>query len=108
MRLKIVWPGKTKNREWRALQEFYLERIRRLEPCALVEPAAAKGLEDRFADKIKEIEAKNLEKHLADNYIICLFDRGKEMTFSHELCRVALLEQIYRALTIRSGKHYAK
>jgi len=30
------------------------------------------------------------------------------MTFSHELCRVALLEQIYRALTILKGKRYAK
>lgn len=30
------------------------------------------------------------------------------MTFSHELCRVALLEQIYRALTVLKGRHYAK
>jgi 23S rRNA (pseudouridine1915-N3)-methyltransferase len=30
------------------------------------------------------------------------------MTFSHELCRVALVEQIYRALTIMKGKRYAK
>jgi len=111
-------------------------------------------LEDRQAEKIMQIEAKNLEKHLRDDYIICLFDRGKEMsstelaqfigermasarptafvvggfaglaagllekanlhlslsrmTFSHELCRVALLEQVYRALTILKGKRYAK
>jgi 23S rRNA (pseudouridine1915-N3)-methyltransferase len=154
MRLKVIWPGKTKNREWRALQEFYLQRIRPLEPCALVETKVAKGLEDRYAERIKEIEAKNIEKHLEDDYIICLSDAGKEMdsrdfarllqkrflnsagttfviggfaglaeritrradlllslsrlTFSHELCRVVLLEQIYRALTIMKGKHYAK
>jgi 23S rRNA (pseudouridine1915-N3)-methyltransferase len=154
IRLRVVWPGKTKDLKWRALQEFYLGRIRRLEPCALEEVATARGLEDRFSEKVKEIEAKNLEKHLGDDYIICLFDRGKEMssaefarfleerlssarrttflvggfaglaekilrradfhlslsrlTFSHELSRVVLLEQIYRALTIRSGKHYAK
>jgi 23S rRNA (pseudouridine1915-N3)-methyltransferase len=153
-RLRILWPGKTRSREWMALQEFYLARIRQLEPCDLVEVGEAKGLEDRQAERIMKIEAKNLEKHLRDDYIICLFDRGKEMssvelarhigeritssrptaflvggfaglapevleradlrlslsrmTFSHELCRVALLEQIYRALTILKGRHYAK
>ncbi len=154
VRLRILWPGKTKNQEWRALQEFYLARIRQMAPCELVETKTAKGLKDREAEKIRKIEAKELEKHLADDYIIGLFDRGKEMsseqlarflggrlsspgptafivggfaglasdlmdkvhlqlslsrmTFSHELCRVALLEQLYRALTILKGKHYAK
>ncbi|MGB7297287.1 MAG: 23S rRNA (pseudouridine(1915)-N(3))-methyltransferase RlmH [Candidatus Aminicenantales bacterium] len=153
-RLRILWPGKTKKPEWRALQEFYLARIRQLVPCELVEAKDAKGLKDREAEKIKKIEAENLEKHLGDDYIIGLFDRGMEMssenlarflggrlssqrptafvvggfaglasdllekahlqlslsrmTFSHELCRVALLEQIYRALTILKGKNYAK
>jgi 23S rRNA (pseudouridine1915-N3)-methyltransferase len=153
-RLRILWPGRTKSREWRALQEFYLARIRQIGPCELVEVKEARGLEDREAEKILQIEAKNLEKHLRDDYIICLFDRGKEMsskdlaqfmgermasprptafvvggfaglaagileradlhlslsrmTFSHELCRVALLEQVYRALTILKGKRYAK
>jgi 23S rRNA (pseudouridine1915-N3)-methyltransferase len=154
MRLRIIWPGKTKNRELRTLEEFYLARIRQLEPCDLVETKEAKGLDDRQAAKIKDIEAKNLEKHIKDDYIICLFDQGQEMssedfakflekrsstsrrstfvvggfaglaeriikradlllalsrmTFSHELCRVVLLEQIYRSLTIMKGRHYAK
>ena len=30
------------------------------------------------------------------------------MTFSHELARVVLLEQVYRALTVVGGRHYAK
>lgn len=30
------------------------------------------------------------------------------MTFSHELSRVVLMEQIYRALSIMKGRHYAK
>lgn len=153
-RLRILWPGRTKNPDWWALQEFYLARIRQLAPCELVETKTARGLKDREAKKIMEIEAKQLEKHLGDDYIIGLFDRGKEMsseqlarflggrlsssrptafivggfaglaselmdkvhlqlslsrmTFSHELCRVALLEQIYRALTVLKGRHYAK
>jgi 23S rRNA (pseudouridine1915-N3)-methyltransferase len=154
MQLKIIWPGKTKDREWRALEEFYLRRIRQLRGCALIETKEAKGLKDRQAEKIKDIEAKGLEKHFQDDYIICLFEKGAEMssedfarfleklavssqpvtfvvggfaglaervlrradfllslspmTFSHELSRVVLLEQIYRALTIGKGMHYAK
>ena len=30
------------------------------------------------------------------------------MTFSHELCRLMLLEQIYRALSLTKGRSYAK
>jgi 23S rRNA (pseudouridine1915-N3)-methyltransferase len=153
-RLKIIWPGKTKNKDLRALQEFYLAKIRRLESCRLIEAKEAKGLKDRDAEKIKDREAVHLEKHLQDDYIVCLFDKGREMssgelarflekrmcssrgvafvvggfaglservlkqanlllslsqmTFSHELCRVVLLEQIYRALTIQKGRQYAK
>ena len=154
MQLKIIWPGKTKDREWRALEEFYLGRIRQVQGCVLIETREAKGLKDRQAEKIKDIEAKGLEKHLQDDYIICLFDKGAEMssedfarflgklavssrpvtfvvggfaglaerilqranfllslsrmTFTHELSRVVLLEQIYRALTIGKGLRYAK
>ncbi len=153
-RLRVIWPGKTKNKELRALQEFYLAKIRRLESCVLVEAREVKGLKDRDAERIKDKEAANLERYLRDDYIICLFDKGREMssedlaaflekklsspraiafvvggfaglservlkradlllslsrmTLSHELCRVVLLEQIYRALTIQKGRQYAK
>ena len=30
------------------------------------------------------------------------------MTFSHELCRIMLMEQIYRALSLMKGRPYAK
>jgi len=155
MKLRILWPGKTKNREIRDLQEHYLKRINHLVPCELVQTKEARGIEEKISDKIKEIEAKGLEKHFRDDYIICLFDGGKEMsspefartlkdlgpssirgitfvvggflglserilkkanfllslskmTFSHELTRVILLEQIYRALTLLRGRQYAK
>ena len=110
---------------------------------------------EKAGEKIKEIEAAGLENHLEDGYIICLIDKGKEMssadfarflqeigsdanrnvifivggfmglaerilkradfllslskmTFSHELTRIVLLEQIYRSLTIIQRRHYAK
>jgi len=155
MRLRILWPGKTKNREIMNLQGHYLDRINHLVPCDLVQTKEARGIEEKFSDKIKEIEARGLEKHFKDDYIICLFDGGKEMsspefarflnelgssstrgisfvvggflglserilkranfllslskmTFSHELTRVILFEQIYRALSLLRGKQYAK
>ncbi|MFB0564667.1 MAG: 23S rRNA (pseudouridine(1915)-N(3))-methyltransferase RlmH [Candidatus Aminicenantaceae bacterium] len=155
MKLKILWPGKTKDTEIRKLQEFYLERINHMEYCEIIQTKEARGINEKFADRIKEIEAKSLEKHLKDDYIICLFDGGKEMssfefsrflkdiasspvrgitfvvggflglserilkkadfllsfsrmTFSHELSRIIMLEQIYRALALQRGKQYVK
>lgn len=136
------------------MQGFYLERIQQLANCHLTETKEAKGIEEKFGDRIKEIEAQALEKYLKDDYIICLSDDGQEMssfdfalflekcgassrpitfvvggflgladrilkkadfllslskmTFSHELSRVVLLEQLYRSLTILRGKPYAK
>ena len=155
MRIRILWPGKTRNRDIKNLQESYLERINQLEKCEIIETKAAKGIPEKFAQKIKEIEASELEKHFKNDYIICLFHEGKEMnsvelaqflktaasssaravtfvvggflgleerilkradtllslsrmTFSHELSRVMLLEQIYRTLMIIKGRQYAK
>ncbi len=155
MRLRFLWPGKTKNPDLRGLQGFYESRIRPLAAVEVIETREARGLEDRHAGRIKDLEARGLEKHLDDAYVICLDGHGKEMTsddfarflrgreqdsgqplafvvggflgladrlveradmrmslsrltFSHELARVVLLEQVYRALTIVRGRHYAK
>jgi len=150
-----LWPGKTKNRYLRFLQEDYLAKIELLARVRLVETAAAKGLDEKHPELIMEKEARGLEKYLKDGYIICLSDKGKEltseelarlieqqaaissrnliflvggflglaprlmakadlklslsrMTFSHELARVVLLEQVYRALSLIKGYSYPK
>jgi 23S rRNA (pseudouridine1915-N3)-methyltransferase len=155
MKLRILWPGRTRNKDLRGLQDFYLKRLQELIPCQLIETPEARGLAERFSQKILEREARGLEKHFKDDYIVCLFDEGKEMTsrdlarffercstgsvravtfvvggflgvagrvldradlrlslskmtFSHELCRMMLLEQIYRAISIMKGRQYAK
>ena len=155
MQLKVLWPGKMRSEPLRELQAHYLKRINALERCQIFETREARGIPESQEAKIKNIEAAGLEKHLKDDHVVCLSDRGREMdsgqfavflertsmdqpyaisfvvggflglddgilnsaqtrmslskmTFSHELTRVVLLEQIYRALTILKGHNYAK
>jgi len=155
MTIKILWPGRTRNLALRDLETHYATRIRTLVPFEIVATAEGRGLEERFGEKIKEIEARGLEKHFKDDYIVCLFDEGREMsseefarfferrargpqrtttfvvggylglarrileraderlslskmTLSHELCRIVLLEQIYRSMSMVKGRSYAK
>lgn len=84
MIIKFLWPGRTRNRHLRSLQEEYLARIGRLASCRLVETREAAGIPESQGDRVRDLEARGLEKHMGDDYIICLFDRGKEMN-SEEL-----------------------
>lgn len=155
MKIRFLWPGKTRQAPLRELVAFHAGRIAGLIPCEIVETAEARGIEERFKDRILEVEARGLEKHFKDDYIVCLSDDGREMTseglaawfgqqavrsertitfvvggflglhrrilesadmrlslsrmtFSHELSRVVLTEQIYRAISIMKGRQYAK
>jgi 23S rRNA (pseudouridine1915-N3)-methyltransferase len=88
MKIKILWPGKTRNRSLKELQDFYLKKINKLETCDLIETKEARGLPEKAEKKILAIEAQGLEKHIKDDYIVCLFDKGKEMNseeFAHFL-----------------------
>jgi len=155
MRLRVIWPGKTHGRAIEELVKEYLDKINHMESCELIVSKEAKGIPEKNAQRIKSIEADGIEKHLSNDFRICLDDKGKEMnssefarvlenvgmssaravtfivggylgleerlldradmrlslskmTYSHELSRVLLCEQIYRALTILQGKSYAK
>jgi 23S rRNA (pseudouridine1915-N3)-methyltransferase len=79
MRLKVLWPGRTKNAAIRELEALYLRRIESIQPCEIITTETARGLDEKETQKILEIEAKGLEKRLKDDYIVCLIDRGREM-----------------------------
>jgi 23S rRNA (pseudouridine1915-N3)-methyltransferase len=155
VQIKLLWPGRAKLPGVADLQAHYLKRLGDLIPVRMIESATARGLDERASEKILEIEAAGLEKGIKGDYIVCLFDQGREMsstelarflegraaagtrsvaflvggflglaprllaradlrlslsrmTYSHELCRLVLMEQVYRAVSLMKGRPYAK
>lgn len=147
MKFRFVWVGKTKDENWRALQNAYGGRLKHFVKFEITE------LKD---DGSKEIESKRILENLNQSAFVVLLDvkgrsvsshelaetvekwqnRGlKEVAFviggaegvafevveradfslslsvltlTHEMARVVLLEQLYRAYTIIKGFPYQK
>jgi 23S rRNA (pseudouridine1915-N3)-methyltransferase len=99
MKIKILWPGKTRDKNIKELQDAYLEKINRLERCEIFETKEARGLAERMEKRILAIEANGLEKHMKDDYIICLFDKGQEMD-SEEFARFLQEKKAHSSRTI--------
>jgi len=152
MRIRFIWPGKTKDEHLRALVDEYLKRLSRFARCQMVEvrenaasdgarvekgarrileaiPAASRvvlldvnGQElssEELAKQIRRWENDSI-KELAiviggpDGVGAEVNARANErwrlsrLTLTHEMARVVVVEQLYRAYAINHGLPYQK
>ena len=135
MKLRVVWIGKTKSAPMAKLCEDYVARIRHFLPIEVSEGKEPKfgasdrivALDPRGKSWTSEGFAKFLQQHMSSDPRRLTFVIGdyaglpesvkKEaevmwslspLTFTHDLTRVLLLEQIYRALAIIHNYPYSK
>lgn len=152
MKIRFVWPGKTKDEHLRALVDDYLKRLRRFVRCEVIETREAPGSDRAHVEK----ESRRLLEAIPANSLVILLDvQGREwssrelatelqrwendsvkevaiviggqdgmtsevaaraqkrwlltrLTLTHEMARVLVVEQLYRAYTINRGLPYQK
>ena len=75
MRFRFVWVGKTKDKNWRALQEEYLRRLLHFVRFEIVE----------LRDEGAETESKRILEKVNQSNFVCLLDVKGRSVSSHEL-----------------------
>ncbi len=147
MKFKFIWVGKTKDKNYKALQDEYLQRLSHFVNCEIVEVKDGGGKSDegqRILQKLNQssfvclldVIGRQLSSHELAGEVEKWQNRGlKEiafiiggadgvsdevatkadnrlslsfLTFTHEMARVVMLEQLYRAYTIIKGFPYQK
>jgi 23S rRNA (pseudouridine1915-N3)-methyltransferase len=135
MKLRVVWIGKTKDPSMAKLCSDYTARIKHFLPIEIAEVKQPKfepsdrlvALDPGGKSWTSEGFAKFLQQHMTSDrrrltFIIGDYEGLSEavkdradvlwslspLTFTHELSRVLLLEQIYRALTMIKNLPYAR
>jgi 23S rRNA (pseudouridine1915-N3)-methyltransferase len=81
MKLRFIWPGKTKDEHLRALVAEYLKRLQRFVRCEVIETREVAGSDRSSVDK----ESQRILDAIPANSLTVLLDvQGREWT-SHEL-----------------------
>ena len=152
MRIRFIWPGKTKDEHLRALVNEYLKRLQRFVRCELIETREVRGSDRSSVEK----ESRRILEAIPTGSVAVLLDiKGREwsspelaaevgrwendsikeitiviggqdgvssevaaraqkrwrlsrLTLTHEMARVVVVEQLYRAYTINRGLPYQK
>ncbi len=79
MKFHFVWIGKTKDKNWRALQDEYLQRLSHFVKFDVAE------IRESAAFETKETEGKRILENLNQSNFVCLLDvKGNEIS-SHQL-----------------------
>jgi 23S rRNA (pseudouridine1915-N3)-methyltransferase len=154
MQIKFLWVGKTKNPSLKSLVADYMERIRHLVPCEVVEIRDSRKGRSQGPAELIAAEGSELARRLPESgRLVALDEAGTQftsqgfarwleseqktgarvllfvvggaeglspmisrranlilsmgkMTWTHEMCRVLLIEQVYRALCIARNIPY--
>lgn len=77
MIFRFIWVGKTKDKNWRALQEEYLSRLSHFVRCEITE----------VKDSGKETEGKLILEKLNQSAFVCILDVKGRSTTSPELAK---------------------
>ena len=93
MQIKFLWIGKTKNPAIRSLVSDYLERIRRLVPCEVIEARDISKRSSLPVSGLIETEGEELSRHIpAAGRLVALDEAGTQFT-SRDFARWLETEQ---------------
>lgn len=79
MKFRFVWIGKTKDKNWQALQAEYLQRLSHFVRVELVE------IKDGTASDGREIESKRILEKVNQSNFVCVLDVKGRSVSSHDL-----------------------